>query len=130
MDLKLQPIPKALYTFLNKKWHFDYIVNEIVVLKTMNFGYSLTFLSLDKGLIERVGPSGFTTSIYTSSANLVAYYSGLLYHTAFAFIIASGIFLSFFAFGVLGVPYAVSFSFVTLILSYIILLIFDPYKNN
>jgi len=96
----------------------------------MNFGYLLTFQSLDKGLIERVGPSGFTASIFTSSSNLVSYYSGLLYHTTFAFILSSVMFLSFFTLGAFGTSYTVSFSFSLLFLSYLALSIFDPFASK
>ena len=73
LDFKLQPAPRSLYTFLNKKWHFDQIVNELLVVKIMNFGYSLTFQSLDKGLIERAGPTGFTATVFTSSSYFIGY---------------------------------------------------------
>ena len=35
----------------------------------MNFGYLTTFQSLDKGLIERLGPTGFTVSTFSLSFN-------------------------------------------------------------
>ena len=54
-ELKLQN--RNFYIFLNKKWHFDQIVNEWLVVKIMNFGYLSTFLSIDKGLIEKLGPT-------------------------------------------------------------------------
>jgi len=130
LDFKLQPVPKALYIFLNKKWHFDQIVNEAIVVKVMNFGYLFTFQSLDKGLIERVGPSGFTASIFTSSSNFVSYYSGILYHTTFAFIVSAAVFLSFFVLGSLGVLSSVSLSFMLLFLSYLLLSVFDPFVSN
>tara|TARA_B110001450_G_scaffold207241_1_gene197549 strand:- start:5757 stop:6224 length:468 start_codon:yes stop_codon:yes gene_type:complete len=129
-DFKLQPVPKAFYIFLNKKWHFDQIVNELLVVKIMNFGYSFTFQSLDKGLIERVGPSGFTASIFNSSSNFVSYYSGILYHTTFVLIIFTGIFLSFFVMGSLGVLSVFSLSFALLFVSYVLLSVFDPFLSN
>jgi len=30
----------------------------------MNFGYSLSFKTLDKGLIEQIGPTGFSLAIF------------------------------------------------------------------
>jgi hypothetical protein len=130
MDLKLKPIPKALYTFLNKKWHFDQIVNEFIVIRVMNFGYSLTFQSVDKGLIEQLGPAGFTASIFTTSSNFVSYYSGLLHHTAFVFILFMMFFLSFFALGSFGILSAFNSSFVLLFLSFLSLAFFDPFNQN
>jgi hypothetical protein len=112
---------------LNKKWHFDQLANELITVKIMNFGYSLTFQSLDKGLIERVGPSGFTASIFTSSSNLTSYYSGLLYHTSFTLIISAGLFLTFFTLSSLGVTAAFNAVFFLLTLSYVFLVLFDPF---
>lgn len=126
-DFKLQPIPRAFYVFLNKKWHFDQLVNELITVKVMNFGYSFTFQSLDKGLIERVGPSGFTASIFNSSSNFTSYYSGAIYHTIFVLIISSGVFLTFFALSSLGFLSVLSVSFGFLLLSYALISVFDPF---
>jgi hypothetical protein len=93
----------------------------------MNFGYSFTFQSLDKGLIERVGPSGFTASIFNSSSNFTSYYSGAIYHTIFVLIISSGVFLTFFALSSLGFLSVLSVSFGFLLLSYALISVFDPF---
>ena len=128
LDFKLQPIPKAFYVFLNKKWHFDQIVNEFITVKLMNFGYSFTFQSLDKGLIERMGPSGFTASLFISSSNFVSYYTGFLYHTIFVFFIFTVLFFSFFVFGSLVSLSSFGLCFVLLISSYLLLSFSDPLK--
>jgi len=94
----------------------------------MNFGYTFTFQSLDKGIIERIGPSGFTASIFTTSSTFVGYYSGLLYHTTFVILIFTGIFLTFFVCGSFGITSLFNISFILLILSYTLLSVFDP--NN
>jgi hypothetical protein len=96
----------------------------------MNFGYSLTFQSVDKGLIEQLGPAGFTASIFTTSSNFVSYYSGLLHHTAFVFILFMMFFLSFFALGSFGILSAFNSSFVLLFLSFLSLAFFDPFNQN
>jgi hypothetical protein len=96
----------------------------------MNFGYSFTFQTLDKGLIERVGPSGFTASIFNSSSNFVGYYSGILYHTTFIFIVFSAVFLSFFVLGSLGLSSSFGLSFALLSLSYVLLSFSDPFATS
>lgn len=63
---------RHFYIFLNKKWNFDQIVNEALVVKIMNFGYFSTFQTLDKGLIEKFGPTGFSVSISNSASNIAA----------------------------------------------------------
>jgi NADH-ubiquinone oxidoreductase chain 5 len=121
LDFKLQPIPKALYTFLNKKWHFDQIVNELIVVKVMNFGY-FTFQSLDKGIIERFGPTGFTISTFSLSFNYTMANSGMLYHTPLVFIVSSVVFLSFFTLGSFGLVSSLSASFLLLLVAYVVFL--------
>jgi hypothetical protein len=90
----------------------------------MNFGYFFTFQSLDKGLIESLGPSGFVSFFFNLSSNFTNQYSGLLYHTIFVFIIFILIFLSFFMLGLLGLFSNISLGFSSLFLSYLIFSIF------
>jgi hypothetical protein len=125
MDLKLQPISKAFYTFLNKKWHFDQIVNELIVVKVMNFGYLTSFQSLDKGLIERMGPTGFTVSTFSLASNYTNINSGILHHTTFTFVAFAVLFLAFFTLGSLGILSVSNVSFLMLFVSYILLLLAD-----
>jgi NADH-ubiquinone oxidoreductase chain 5 len=63
-EYKMTSVFQFIYKFLNKKWHFDQIINELIALKAMNFGYSLSFKTLDKGLIEQLGPTGFAATIF------------------------------------------------------------------
>lgn len=117
MDLKLQPVPKALYTFLNKKWYFDQIVNELITVKLMNFGYIFTFQALDKGLIERFGPSGFTTSIFSTSSNFSSFSTGFIYNVTFIIITFAILFLTFFVLGSFGILSNFSLPFVLIVVS-------------
>ena len=121
MNLKLTKVPKAFYIFLNKKWHFDQIVNELIVVKIMNFGYLTTFQSLDKGLIERLGPTGFTVSIYNTSSAYTRNLAGLIHNTSFVFITFALVFLSFFTLGSLDLLNATNISFGCVLLGYLIL---------
>ena len=118
LDIKLLPFSKAFYVFLNKKWHFDQIVNEAVVVRLMNFGYFSTFQSLDKGLIECFGPTGFTSSTFEISSNFSAYNSGFLYNTIFILVLGLSSYLAFFTFGHLGLVNLFSLPFFTLLVSY------------
>jgi hypothetical protein len=121
LDLKLQPLPKTIYTFLNKKWHFDQIINELIVMNIMNFGYLFTFQTLDKGLIERLGPTGFTVSIYSSSLNFIKSNSGgLLYHGIFTILMFAITFFTCFVFISFGMVSLFSISFGFLMLSYLL----------
>jgi len=82
-SLKLHPLGQFFYKFLNKKWYFDQIVNELIVVKLMNFGYFSTFQTFDKGLIEKIGPTGFTFSFFNISSNQISSITGFIYHTLF-----------------------------------------------
>jgi NADH-ubiquinone oxidoreductase chain 5 len=87
---KLHPVFIFIYTFLNKKWHFDQITNELIAFRFMNFGYSLSFKMLDKGLIEQVGPTGIASTILNVSFNFTGFQSGLLYHIILFFLTSFG----------------------------------------
>jgi hypothetical protein len=69
-----------LYTFLSKKWHFDQIVNEALVHKTMLFSYNTTFLLIDKGLIERANPLGLSFLFDALKKNVSYLHSGAINH--------------------------------------------------
>jgi hypothetical protein len=88
----------------------------------MNFGYLTTFQSLDKGLIERIGPTGFTVSTFSLSSNYTIINSGVLYHTTLMLIVFSVVFLVFFALSSFGLLSSFSISFLFLFISYILAL--------
>jgi len=77
---------RFIYTFLNKKWHFDQIINELIAVKAMNFGYNTSFKTFDKGLIEQFGPTGFTSTVFNISFNITAIQTGFIYHSVFLFV--------------------------------------------
>jgi uncharacterized membrane protein YagU involved in acid resistance len=52
----------------------------------MNFGYSMSFKTLDKGLIEQFGPTGIASTVFNMSFNLTALQTGFIYHTVFMFV--------------------------------------------
>jgi hypothetical protein len=71
---------RTLYTFLSKKWHFDQIVNEFFVHKTMMFSYKNTFILIDKGLIERANPLGLSYTFDVLKKNVAYLHSGAINH--------------------------------------------------
>jgi hypothetical protein len=93
----------------------------------MNFGYFTTFQALDKGLIERLGPTGFTVMTFSFSSNAVTLNSGILYHTALLFIGFATLFLAFFVLGMFGLLSSFSVPLLTLFTSYIIFLVADSF---
>ncbi|KAI5639251.1 hypothetical protein M9H77_00576 [Catharanthus roseus] len=49
-----------LYTFFNKRWFFDQVLNDFLVRSFLRFGYEVSFEALDKGAIEILGPYGIS----------------------------------------------------------------------
>jgi hypothetical protein len=101
-DLKMLPVFRSIYVYLNKKWHIDQIFNELIAVKLMNFGYSASFKTIDKGLIEQFGPTGLSSVIYNYSFNLTAFNSGFIYHTIFTFVSCTVMYFVWYLFMSLG----------------------------
>jgi hypothetical protein len=95
----------------------------------MNFGYFLSFQTLDKGLIEKFGPSGFTISIYNLSSNLLSRSSsGFLYLNLFLIIFFALFYLSSFFYFYTILSYSLNGSlFGFFFLSYVFALMLDKY---
>lgn len=80
---------KDVYTFFNKKWLFDIIYNHYVGQKVLKFGYEVTFKSLDRGLIEIIGPTGLVRFIKNSIKYMASLHNGDL--SQYIFILILGI---------------------------------------
>lgn len=91
----------------------------------MNFGYLTTFQSLDKGLIERIGPTGFTVSTFSLAFSFRSVNSGILYHTATIFIVFAALFTVFFTLGCFNLALSFSVSFFALLTAYFLILLSD-----
>jgi hypothetical protein len=72
----------------------------------MNFGYSSSFKTFDKGLIEQFGPTGIATSVFNVSFNTIAFQTGLIYHTIFVLVYAVGLY--FFVYGLMSLGFLLS----------------------
>jgi proton-translocating NADH-quinone oxidoreductase chain L len=84
---KTSRLGKSLYIFLNKRWLFDKIYNDIFVLPALSFGYNVSFKTLDKGMIEIFGPFGISESLQRLSLALSKIQSGYIYHYALSMLI-------------------------------------------
>jgi len=82
-DYKIGFFYRTLYSFLIKKWHFDQIGNEFVIHKLMNFGYNVSFQTLDKGSIEIFGAFGSSLKFWDVSKSLSKAHSGMIFHYSF-----------------------------------------------
>ena len=86
-DLKTSLYGRSLYTFLNKRWLFDKVYNDFVVQKALSFGYEVSFKTLDKGIIEILGPYGISQTFQKLSRQMSKIQSGFVYHYALSMLI-------------------------------------------
>jgi len=54
-----------LVTFFNKKWYFDRVYSTFIVQPLLSKGYSFFYQTIDRGLIEQLGPVGISNAIYS-----------------------------------------------------------------
>ena len=87
----LSPVGLKLWAFLNKKWYFDKIYNECLNKPLMSFGYFVSFRSMDKGIVEMLGPYGAVSSFSLMMKKISKLQTGFIYH--YAFIMLVGIIL-------------------------------------
>jgi hypothetical protein len=115
---------RFIYTFLNKKWHFDQIANELIAVKAMNFGYSLSFRTLDKGIIEQFGPSGFASTIFNNSFNFLGSQTGFIFHSIFLFIASFCLYFFIYLLHIFGIVFPFfNMHFVLLFFGYLLLIL-------
>jgi len=61
------PVVQPVFAFLNKKWYFDKVYDEVFMVQTMLFGRNVTFRLLDQFVFEQFGPEGLRTTLMTAS---------------------------------------------------------------
>lgn len=66
----------------------------------IKFGYSIFVKTIDKGILEFLGPLGLSSFFKFSSLRVSSFQSGLIYHYAFIFLVGLVTLLSLFAFNV------------------------------
>eukprot|EP00003_Mantamonas_plastica_P007285 TRINITY_DN16102_c0_g1_i1.p1 TRINITY_DN16102_c0_g1~~TRINITY_DN16102_c0_g1_i1.p1 ORF type:complete len:681 (+),score=-417.05 TRINITY_DN16102_c0_g1_i1:1170-3212(+) len=83
VDLKLTSFGRKAYTFLNKKWYFDKVYNEYIAQKLLFFGYNVSFKTLDRGVVEVLGPYGLAQTVTRFSERVSKLQTGYIYNYAF-----------------------------------------------
>ena len=71
----------------NKRWFFDKVYNDFLTQPMLNWGYTVSFKALDKGLLEILGPNGITRIFSKFSHTASQLQSGFIYHYAFVTLI-------------------------------------------
>ncbi len=79
-DFKKSPLAKKIFNFFNKKWYFDRVYNEVVVQNVLKESHYYFYQDIDRGLIEKLGPSGIVTFITSTVKNIRKYQSGQVLH--------------------------------------------------
>jgi len=82
--------------FLNQKWHFDNVYNRYVRKPLLNVGYRYTFMGIDRGFLELMGPTGLIRffSALTGYSGLL--HRGYLFQYIFVFTLAVTFFMTYF----------------------------------
>jgi NADH-ubiquinone oxidoreductase chain 5 len=88
---------KVIYNFLNRKWYFDRVYNEFIASNALSLSYVLAYKDIDRGLIEKLGPSGMVSGIRLVFTRLNSLQSGQIYHYLFIFFMST-IFIIFIMF--------------------------------
>ena len=71
---------KNIYNFFNKKWFFDRIYNQFISQNVLDFGYSFTYKNIDRGLLEKIGPSGIIICISFLTNLIKPIQTGFVFH--------------------------------------------------
>jgi hypothetical protein len=103
-----------------QKWHFDQLTSELLIVRSMNFGYRNTFQLIDKGIIEIFGPLGFSMRLLATTKVLSKQQSGFLYHYSFVMMMSILMILGFFLYFLSGLTNFENVAFVCLLVSYIL----------
>ena len=92
-DWKVSSKGKNLYNFLNKKWFFDKVYNEYITKSFLSFGYHISYKTIDRGIIELLGPMGFSKLVSLQASILQRLQTGFLYHYTLIILISLSTFL-------------------------------------
>jgi NADH-ubiquinone oxidoreductase chain 5 len=87
-----------IFIFLNQKWFFDKVYNQIIGTFILKEAYQTGLKSLDKGLFEIWGPYGIITWCYNVSLRIKLAHSGYIWHYISTIIISMLVVIGFIEF--------------------------------
>jgi len=94
---KKSSLGRYFYIFFSKKWFFDKIYNEVFGQSILYLGYNYTYIIIDRGILEFLGPYGISRLVYSKGFNIKGVQSGFLYHSLLFYFL--GVILAFFIIG-------------------------------
>lgn len=93
-DLCIQGVGRNSYVFLNRRWFFDRLQNDLIASVVLRLGYDTTYKIVDKGVIEIVGPKGLSFLTMSFSKQVSNLQSGLVHQYAFIMFIGVTLFMT------------------------------------
>ena len=97
--VKMLPFGKKLYIFLNRKWFFDKVYNDLFGQFFFKFGYSVSYKFIDRGIFEILGPTGISSLILNVGSYFHAMHTGHLYHYMLVILASLTILIGFYELG-------------------------------
>jgi len=91
---------KVFYNFFNKKWYFDRIYNQFVSQNMLDFGYFYSYKTIDRGLVEKIGPSGIVSLVTWMVDKIKPIQTGSVFQYMFYILIVTVFCVAFFVEGV------------------------------
>jgi NADH-ubiquinone oxidoreductase chain 5 len=93
-EICTKPFGRSIYVFLNRRWLFDRLQNDLIGSVILKLGYSTTYKLVDKGVIEVFGPKGLSFLTIVFSKQISNLQSGLVHHYAFIMFIGVTLFMT------------------------------------
>ena len=79
---------QALYSFFNGKWLVDVLYNKYIISGGLSLGHTISKV-LDRGIVELVGPYGFSNVLTNAGRTVASYDTGII--TSYALYIILGL---------------------------------------
>ena len=89
-----KPFGRSIYVFLNRRWLFDRLQNDLIGSVILKLGYNTTYKLVDKGVIEVFGPKGLSFLTIVFSKQISNLQSGLVHQYAFIMFIGVTLFMT------------------------------------
>jgi NADH-ubiquinone oxidoreductase chain 5 len=93
-EICTKPFGRNVYIFLNRRWLFDRLQNDLIGSVILKLGYNTTYKLVDKGVIEVFGPKGLSFLTITFSKQISSLQSGLVHQYAFIMFIGVTLFMT------------------------------------
>ena len=80
LNLQITNLGRIFTFFVSKKWFWDKLNNELLVYPLSRFGYYIGLITIDRGIIEFMGPYGISRLLTQWATNMIRIQTGQLVH--------------------------------------------------